>query len=93
LPEPLEIMDEVLALDAKRGDSGGNQGAVVTEFEVSNQHHQTFESIKRTDQDGAEFWRARQIAPILDYQDYRNFQNVVAKAKTACKTAGYVVAE
>ena len=91
--EPLEIMDEAPALDAKRGDSGGNQGAAVTEVEVSNQHHQTFESIKRTDRDGAEFWRARQIAPILDYQDYRNFQNVVAKAKTACKTAGYVVAD
>src|SRR5271168_1103 len=86
-------MDEVLALDAKRGDSGGNQGAVVTEVEVYNQHHQTFESIKRTDQDGAEFWRARQIAPLLGYNDYRNFLNVVAKAKTACKTAGYVVAD
>ncbi|MFZ0207716.1 MAG: DNA damage-inducible protein D [Roseiarcus sp.] len=91
--EPLEIMDEMPAMDAERGDSGGNQGAVVTDVEVSDQHHQTFESIKRTDQDGAEFWRARQIAPILGYQDYRNFQNVVAKAKTACKTAGYVVAD
>lgn len=91
--EPLEIMDEAPAQDAERGDSGGDQGAVVTEVEVSNQHHQTFESIKRTDRDGAEFWRARQIAPILGYQDYRNFQNVVAKAKTACKTAGYVVAD
>ena len=65
----------------------------MTEVEVSDQHQQTFESIKLTDQDGAEFWRARQIAPLLEYHDYRNFQNVVAKAKTACKTAGYVVAD
>ena len=45
LREPLEIMDEMPALDAERGDSGGGQGAVVTEVEVSNRRHQTFESI------------------------------------------------
>jgi DNA-damage-inducible protein D len=70
-----------------------NQEVVVTDVEVSSPPHQTFESIKRTDQDGAEFWRARQIAPMLDYQDYRNFQNVVAKAKTACGKAGHGVAD
>jgi DNA-damage-inducible protein D len=94
LREPLETVDEILALDAEKGgDSDANPRAVATEVAVSNQHHQTFESIKRTDPDGAEFWRARQIAPLLEYHDYRNFQNVVAKAKTACKTAGYVVAD
>jgi len=83
-------MDEILALDAESTES---PAAAPTEVEVSDQHHQTFESIKRTDPDGAEFWRARQIAPVLAYHDYRNFQNVVSKAKTACKTAGYVVAD
>jgi DNA-damage-inducible protein D len=75
------------------GEHGDHQRAVATEVEVSDQHHQTFEAIKRTDPDGAEYWRARQIGPLLGYHDYRNFQNVVAKAKTACKTAGYVVAD
>jgi DNA-damage-inducible protein D len=83
-------MGEIVALDAESTES---PGAVVTENEVSDQHHQTFEAIKRTDPDGAEFWRARQLAPLLEYHDYRNFLNVVAKAKTACKTAGYVVAD
>jgi DNA-damage-inducible protein D len=87
-------MDEIIALDAESAEiSGASPEAVATEVEVANQHHQTFEAIKRTDPDGNEFWRARQIAPVLAYNDYRNFQNVVAKAKTACKTAGYVVAD
>jgi DNA-damage-inducible protein D len=86
----VKIMDENLALDA---ESAERPGAVVTEVEVSDQHHQSFESIKRTDPDGNESWRARQLAPLLGYHDYRNFQNVVAKAKTACKTTGYVVAD
>ena len=93
LRDPLEIKDEISAPDGERGDAGGNQGAVATEIEVSDRHHQNFESIKRTDPDGGEFWRARQIGPLLGYHDYRNFQNVVAKAKTACRTAGYEVAD
>ena len=83
-------MDEILALDPESTES---PEAAPTENEVSDQHHQSFEAIKRTDPDGGEFWRARQIAPLLEYHDYRNFLNVVAKAKTACKTAGYVVAD
>ena len=90
--EPLESTDEILPRDAESPENSGGSQAVVTDIEASN-HHQTFEAIKRTDQDGAEFWRARQIAPLLDYQDYRNFQNVVAKAKTACATAGYGVVD
>lgn len=47
-------------------------------------HHQTFEEIKQIDQDGNEFWYARQLAKLLGYSDFRNFQNVIAKAKEAC---------
>jgi DNA-damage-inducible protein D len=47
-------------------------------------HHQTFEEIKQIDQDGNEFWYARQLSKLLGYSDFRNFQNVIAKAKEAC---------
>src|ERR1700677_4012400 len=83
-------MDEILALDAESTES---PEAAPTQNDVSDQHHQSFEAIKRTDPDGNESWRARQLAPLLGYNDYRNFLNVVAKAKIACKTAGYVVAD
>jgi DNA-damage-inducible protein D len=55
---------------------------------VGPRAHATFESIKRTTEDGGEYWLARELAPVLDYQDYRNFLAVVEKARTACAQAG-----
>jgi DNA-damage-inducible protein D len=43
-----------------------------------------FEKIKQHDNEGSEFWLARDLARILDYQDYRNFSNVIDNAITAC---------
>lgn len=60
---------------------------------ILTQHHQTFESIKQMRGDGAEYWSARQLSVVLEYTDYRNFINVVEKAKTACAQSGYVVAD
>ena len=49
-----------------------------------NRHHQTFERLKRINEDGNEFWSSRQLAKVLDYAEYRNFQPVIEKAKKAC---------
>ena len=46
-------------------------------------HHQTFESL-REEEDGCEFWSARKLSKALEYNDYRNFLNVIKKAKEAC---------
>lgn len=46
-------------------------------------HHQTFESL-REEEDGCEFWSARKLSKALEYNDYRNFLNVIEKAKEAC---------
>lgn len=48
-------------------------------------HHQTFESIKQLNEDKTEFWYARDLAPLLDYPYWRNFVQVVDKAKVACE--------
>ena len=47
-----------------------------------------FESIRRTDETGNEFWSARDMAKILGYVDYRNFASVIEKAKIACESSG-----
>ena len=54
-------------------------------------HHRTFESIKQFNEDGSEFWFARDLAPLLDYQDWRNFLQVIGKAKIACDKSGHSV--
>jgi DNA-damage-inducible protein D len=47
-------------------------------------HHSPFEKIRRTNESGVEFWSSREFAQVLDYSDYRNFEQVVEKAKIAC---------
>ena len=59
------------------------------EKDLELKHHQTFEEIKQIDQDGNEFWYARELAKLLGYSDFRNFQNVIAKAKEACINSGF----
>lgn len=47
----------------------------------------TFEEIKHLGDDGQEYWLARELAKVLDYLSYRNFQPVIAKAQEACKNS------
>lgn len=38
------------------------------------------------EEDGVEYWLARELQILLGYSDWRNFINVVEKAKESCKT-------
>jgi len=40
---------------------------------------------------GIEFWFARDLQNLLDYDEWRNFVNVVEKAKTACRNSGHEI--
>lgn len=55
--------------------------------------HQGFENIRQQDEDGHEFWSARDLAPLLEYQDWRNFMQVVDKAHNACEQSGQATAD
>lgn len=46
-----------------------------------------FEQIKKINEYQSEYWSARQIAKILEYADYRNFETVIKKAKESCKNS------
>lgn len=43
-----------------------------------------FENIKKIDQDGVEYWEARELMVLLEYTKWSNFENVIEKAKSAC---------
>ena len=53
----------------------------------------TFERIKRLNSAGAEFWSARELARVLEYLNFRNFQPVIEKAREACAKSGHAVAD
>ena len=46
-----------------------------------------FESIKHIDQNGNEYWYARELSKVLKYKDWRNFQKVVDKAIISAKNS------
>ncbi len=52
-----------------------------------------FEQIKKIDKDGIEFWEARELMLVLEYSEWRNFLNVIEKAKTSCTTSKQCVAD
>lgn len=52
-----------------------------------------FETIRKNDEAGNEYWPARDLAKILEYNDYRNFLKVVDKARTASENSGQSVAD
>ena len=51
----------------------------------------TFEDIKHTNEYGEEFWYARELQLTLEYSEWRNFNNAIEKAKTACEASGFDV--
>jgi len=59
---------------------------------VETTHHQTFESL-RQEEEGCEFWSARKLAKILEYNEFRNFLKVIEKAKEACKNSGHTIVD
>ncbi len=46
--------------------------------------HKDFESIKKIDENGVEYWTARELMPILGYSKWQNFEIVIKKAQEAC---------
>ena len=65
----------------------------MTNKHIATQHHATFEGIRHVDGEGHEFWLARELAPMLDYQDWRNFIQVVEKARIACLQSNHPIAD
>lgn len=44
-----------------------------------------FESIKKINKDGVEYWEARELMPLLGYRNWREFENAIVKAKISCE--------
>ncbi len=47
-----------------------------------------FEDLKQVNEHGAEYWSARDLQPLLGYDQWRRFEQAIARAKVACKESG-----
>lgn len=54
-------------------------------------HSSTFESIRKVNRHGQDFWSARDLSKILGYSEFRHFIPVINKAKEACENSGQVI--
>lgn len=51
----------------------------------------TFEDIKHIDEDGNEYWEARELMIVLEYSKWENFHKVIKNAMIACENSNYNV--
>jgi DNA-damage-inducible protein D len=56
--------------------------------ELQTYSNQTFESIKHINENGQEYWSARELQTVLEYSKWENFSKVIERAKIACKSSG-----
>ncbi len=54
---------------------------------LEKDNNKTFEDIKHIDENGIEFWYARELMTILQYANWQNFEKIIEKAKIACKNS------
>jgi DNA-damage-inducible protein D len=48
----------------------------------------SFESIKQTNEHGAEYWSARDLQVLLGYSQWRRFEQAIERAITSCQQSG-----
>lgn len=48
----------------------------------------SFESIKQTNEHGAEYWSARDLQTLLGYSQWRRFEQAIERAMTSCQQSG-----
>ena len=57
--------------------------------ELEKINETVFESIKHFDENGNEYWYARELQKALEYNKWENFGKVIEKAKLSCLNSNY----
>lgn len=50
--------------------------------------HRDFEGIKKFDENGVEYWEARELMPLLGYENWQKAEEVITRAARACMNSG-----
>ena len=61
--------------------------------ELSIEQKKIFEDVRHIDEQGNEFWYARELQDALHYKEWRNFCKVINTAQIACKISQQVVSD
>ena len=61
--------------------------------EIKEYTEKMFKDIKHIDENGNEYWLARELQTVLDYSQWRRFESVIEKAKITCHNSNINVDE
>ena len=56
--------------------------------EINGYIEKIFENIKHIDENGNEYWNARELQYALDQKEWRKFEGTIEKAKIVCDISG-----
>jgi DNA-damage-inducible protein D len=56
-------------------------------------HTSPFEAIRHEDEQGNEFWSAREFYKLLGYSTWQKFQTAIEQAKIACENSGQAISD
>ena len=59
--------------------------------EIKEYTNRVFEDIKYIEENGNEYWLARELMTALEYKEWRKFNKVIQKAMQACNGSNYYV--
>lgn len=59
--------------------------------ELKEYKEKVFEDIKHIDENGNEYWYARELMKVLEYKEWRKFNKVIQKAMEACNGSNYYI--
>ena len=60
---------------------------------IENYREKIFDEIKHVDENGVEYWEARELMPLLEYSKWQNFHKVICQAMIACKASNNEILE
>lgn len=61
--------------------------------EVKKYNETIFENIKHLNENGQEFWYARELQAVLEYTQWRRFKETIGRAAQACENSGNQVSD
>jgi DNA-damage-inducible protein D len=64
---------------------------VISIKEIEQYTEKIFEEIKHIDEEGNEYWEARELQKVLEYKEWRYFKGVIQKAQTSCLNSNNII--
>ena len=61
--------------------------------DIEKYSEKTFDDIKHINEEGQEYWYARELQTVLEYKQWRNFNEAIERAKISCINSGFDVAD